>query len=118
MVMFAWDDGEVWVVSVPHRPALDVISAALFYLGLVLILLRYLRQRNWIDIFILLSIPMLMLPSILSLAFPNENPILNRTAGALVPVFVVVGIALDGLVTATESRLSTQWGKPSPGDWL
>ena len=34
----------------------------------------------------LLSIPLLMLPSILSLAFPDENPALNRAAGDLTPV--------------------------------
>ena len=31
--MFVWDDGEVWVNSIPHRPALDWITAALFLLG-------------------------------------------------------------------------------------
>ena len=28
--MFNIDDGEIWVHSVTHRPALDVVSAALF----------------------------------------------------------------------------------------
>lgn len=109
LVMFAWDNGEVWVVSIPHRPALDIISGALFHLGVVLALLRYWRRRHWLDLFLLLSIPMLMLPSILSLAFPNENPILNRTAGALVPVFVLTGLALEGLLAGLEASLS-QWG--------
>ena len=55
VTMFAWDDGEIWVHSVTHRPALDVISAAFFYLGVLLVSLRYLRQRNWLDIFLILS---------------------------------------------------------------
>ena len=37
----------------------------------------------------ILSIPLLMLPSTLSLAFPAENPCLNRTAGALIPVMLI-----------------------------
>jgi hypothetical protein len=37
----------------------------------------------------------------LSLAFPAENPALNRAGGAYVPVFVIVAMALDGLVSAT-----------------
>ena len=41
LTMFAWDDGEIWVVSVTHRPALDVISAALFFSGVVLLFVRY-----------------------------------------------------------------------------
>lgn len=111
MIMFAWGNGEIWPVSIPHRPALDVISAALFYLGLCLILVRYIRRRNWLDLFIILSIPLLMLPSILSLAFPSENPTLNRTAGALIPVFLVVGLSLDGFLSGLESRISVSFGK-------
>ena len=92
VTMFAWDDGEIWVHSVTHRPALDVISAAFFYLGVLLVSLRYLRQRNWLDIFLILCVPLLMMPSILSLAFPAENPALNRMGGAIIPVFLIVGL--------------------------
>jgi hypothetical protein len=45
----------------------------------------------------------LMMPSILSLAFPDENPALNRAAAAFIPVFLVVAIALDGLMKAVET---------------
>jgi 4-amino-4-deoxy-L-arabinose transferase-like glycosyltransferase len=101
--MLNWDDGEIWVHSVPHRPALDVVSATLFLSGCLLLLVRYLRHRHWLDLFLLLSVPLLMLPSILSLAFPKENPALNRAAGALVPVFLIVALALDGLLTGLGS---------------
>jgi hypothetical protein len=111
MVMFAWSNGDIWPVSIPHRPALDVISAALFYLGLCLIFIRYIRRRNWLDLFIILTIPLLMLPSILSLAFPSENPTLNRTAGALIPVFLVIGLTLDGFLTGIESKLTAPIGR-------
>jgi 4-amino-4-deoxy-L-arabinose transferase-like glycosyltransferase len=111
IIMYGWSNGEIWPVSVPYRPALDVLSAALFYLGMVLILVRYIRRRNWLDIFLVLSVPLLMLPSILSLAFPSENPTLNRTAGAIVPVFLVIGLSLDGFLTGLESRLRPQFGR-------
>jgi preprotein translocase subunit SecG len=106
MIMFGWSNGEIWPVSIPHRPALDVLSAALFYLGLCLLLVRYIRRRHWLDLFIILSIPMLLLPSILSLAFPSENPTLNRTSGAIIPVFLLVGLSLDGLLSGIEARLA------------
>lgn len=111
LTMFAWDNGEVWVVSIPGRPALDFVASALFHLGLVLVLLRYIKKRHWLDLFLLLSIPLLLLPSILSLAFPNENPILNRTSGALVPVFVIAGLALDGLLAGIKARCPGWGGK-------
>jgi hypothetical protein len=98
--MFNIDDGEIWVHSVPHRPALDTVSAALFLIGIVLILIRYIRSRHWLDLFLLISIPLLLMPSILSLAFPGENPALNRAAGAYIPAFVIGALALDGLLTS------------------
>lgn len=101
--MFNLNDGVIWVHSVPLRPALDVISGALFLIGVALLLVRWFRKRHWLDLFILVSIPILLLPSILSLAFPGENPSLNRTAAAAVPVFLVVALALDGLITALGS---------------
>lgn len=113
MRMFNWDNGEIWVHSVIHRPALDVVTAALFLIGLVLLLVRYIRTRHWLDLFLLLSIPLLALPSILSLAFPTENPALNRASGAYVPVFIVAALALDGLITGLgrgKMRAGFAWG--------
>jgi hypothetical protein len=100
--MFTWDDGETWVHSIPHVPALDVISAGLFVLGVILVLARYIRDRHWFDLFLLVSIPIMLMPSILSLAFPNENPSLNRPSGAVVPVFLIIAYSLDGAMTAVE----------------
>ncbi|MGB7873440.1 MAG: glycosyltransferase family 39 protein [Anaerolineales bacterium] len=98
--MFNWDDGEIWVHSVTHRPALGVVSGALFLIGVVLLLVRYIRRRHWLDLFLLLSIPLLAMPSILSLAYPGENPALNRAGGAYVTAFVIVGLALDAIVSS------------------
>jgi hypothetical protein len=97
MTMFNYDNGEIWVHSVPHRPALDVVSAVLFAFGYLFVLIRYLRKRDWRDLFLFLAVPMLLMPSILSLAFPAENPSLNRTGAAGVVVFVIAGMALEGL---------------------
>jgi 4-amino-4-deoxy-L-arabinose transferase-like glycosyltransferase len=110
LMMFFWDNGDVWVHSIPHRPAMDVITAALLFLGLVLVILRYIRKRNWVDLFLLVSIPMLLLPSIFSLAFPNENPNLNRTAGAYIPAFLIMAIGLEGLLAALRRSLSGRVG--------
>lgn len=102
--MFAWDNGEVWVISIPGRPAFDFISAALFHLGVVLLFWRFLRSKNWLDLFLLISIPILLLSSVLSFAFPAENPILNRTSAAFVPGFVLIGFALDSLMTSLTNH--------------
>ena len=110
-IMPFWDNGNVWAHSIPYRPALDVISAGLYLLGVIALLYRYLRQRKWQDLVLLVSIPVLMLPSILSLAFPEENPALNRTAGAEVPIFIVAAIALEGFLAALWQKARALTGK-------
>ncbi|NPV77014.1 MAG: hypothetical protein HPY59_11645 [Anaerolineae bacterium] len=104
MIMFFWDNGGIWVHSVVGRPALDVITAALLFLGMLLLLIRYIRQRNWVDLWLIASIPLLMMPSILSLAFPDENPSLNRTGGAIIPVFIIAAIALESFLAGLLAR--------------
>ena len=108
--MFNWSDGETGAHSVVYRPALDVVTGALFLVGVALVLIRYIRRRHWLDLFLLVSIPLLELPSILSLAFPNENPVLTRTGAAYVPVFLIIAMALDGLISGIQSRMSRRLG--------
>jgi 4-amino-4-deoxy-L-arabinose transferase-like glycosyltransferase len=109
LMMFFWNNGNIWVNSIPNRPALDVVTAALFSLGVLIVVVRYIRNRNWVDLFLLASIPLLMLPSILSLAFPNENPSLNRTGAAAIPVFIIAAIALDTILRNIKARLHPRW---------
>jgi hypothetical protein len=117
-IMFFWSNGVIWAHSVPNRPALEVVSGALYFLGIAGLLIRYIRKRNWMDLFLLVSIPMLMMPSILSLAYPGENPSLNRSAGAIVPVFVVIGLALETTLRTIKERLSGRIGKLAFGGIL
>jgi len=114
MTMLVWNNGSIGAHSIPFRPALGMVAGALFVVGVVLLILRYLRRRNWLDIFLLTSIPLLMMPSVLSLAFPDENPSLNRTGGALVIVFLIVGMAFDGLLNSLKSSLRFPVGKYLP----
>ena len=109
MRMFNYDDGEIWVHSIPHRPALDIVSGVLFVIGYFFLLLRYLRKRDWLDLFLFLSVPMFLMPSILSLAFPGENPSLNRTGAAAVVVFVIAAMALDGIYTTLRGARKGVW---------
>ena len=107
--MFFISNGNTWVHSIPFRPALDVISAAFYFIGSIFVLIRFIKLRNWEDLFLLLSVPLLMMPSILSLAFPEENPSLNRTSGAIIPVFIIAAIGFEGifhrLIESTKTKI-------------
>ncbi len=111
LIMFQWDNGQIWVHSVPNRPALGVISAAMLSLGVVLLVIRYIKKRHWMDLTLLLLIPVLMLPSILSIAFPDENPSLNRSGGAIIPVFIIIAIAVENLMVNLKSKIPGKAGK-------
>jgi hypothetical protein len=110
-IMPFWNNGDIWVHSVVGRPALDIVTAALYFIGSVSILVRYLRKRHWLDLFILLSVPLLMMPSILSLAFPGENPSLNRTGGAIIPIFIIAAIGMEGILASLiRATNKLRWG--------
>jgi hypothetical protein len=103
-LMFNWDDGGIWVNSIPHRPALDAVTAVLFAVGVLLYGARYLRRRDWRDLFLLISVPLLLMPSVLSLAYPLENPALNRAGGASVVGAILCAGALEGVFAGFRQR--------------
>ncbi|MCP4140921.1 MAG: hypothetical protein GY755_11655 [Chloroflexi bacterium] len=110
--MFNWNNGGIWVHSVGLRPALGVVSGAFFIIGILLLFVRYFSAGHWLDLYLPLSILLLQLPSTLSIAFPEENPALNRAGGAAVVVFLVVALAVDALLSSLRSRFPRHfWGR-------
>ncbi|HEX9019064.1 MAG TPA: glycosyltransferase family 39 protein, partial [Anaerolineaceae bacterium] len=59
ITMFFYSNGSVWVHSIPYRPALDLVMAALFFVGAALLLARYIKARDWEDALLLISVPVL-----------------------------------------------------------
>lgn len=108
--LFNVNGGQIWLVGLSGEPAFDPFSAALLLLGVVIAGLRYARSRSWLDLFLLLAIPLMMLPSTLSLAFPEENPAMNRASGAWIPAFLLCALALDTLVHSARERLGGNLG--------
>lgn len=92
LIMVFYKNGVIWVNSIPDRPALDVISAVFFLYGLIILIKYYVRSKSWQVLCLMVSIPVLMLPSVMSLAFPQENPALNRSGGTFVPIFIIIAI--------------------------
>jgi hypothetical protein len=108
--MFNYSGGEIWTVGWVSHPAFDLISAALLLLGAYVVIIRYTRQRHWQDLFLLLAVPLMMLPSTLSLAFPEENPAMNRASGVWIPAFLICAIGLDALLHGLRDKLGGKLG--------
>lgn len=107
-IMPFWSNGRIWVHSIPYRPAFDLITAAFYFIGLGALTIRAVRKREFEVIALLISIPILLLPSALSIAFPDENPSLNRTGAAVIPMTIAAAVGLFEfwlrLIRATRSR--------------
>ncbi len=103
--LFNYSGGTLWVTGNVRSPAFDPLSGALLLLGVCLAVIRYVRYRHWQDLFLLISIPLLMLPSTLSLAFPEENPAMNRASAAWIPAFLLCALALDAILHSIRARL-------------
>jgi hypothetical protein len=109
LLAFNWRGDVGWVHMVQRLPFLDPIAGALFVLGTGVALWRLLRYRDWLSACLLLGLPVLLLPSSLSLAFPIENPSTNRSGVAIPLVFSLLGLAPGLLIRAaseTGSRIA------------
>jgi len=104
-----YNNGQIWVHSVINRPALDFVSAGCLFTGMIFFIKKYIYNKDWESAALLCSIPLLMMPSILSLAYPGENPSLNRSAGALVPIFVIAGVGFYQFLCSIKRINQNKW---------
>jgi len=100
----------VWANTLPNKPTLDEVGGVFLVLGVMAALYRLFKQRDWPLLMAILSGVILLLPSILSLAFPGENPSVVRTAGAIPVVAVLVGLGLYVVTRAAKELGKTRWG--------
>ena len=100
-----WNNGSIWVHSIVGRPALDFVTGGFYFYGFLIFSWRWIKDRKMSMFILLLSIPFLMLPSILSLAYPGENPSLNRSAGAYIPIFIIAGYGFITFIRTIRQQL-------------
>lgn len=89
LLMFNYRGDVAWLSTVPHSPVLGLVTAALFVPGVVYLMWRLLKRGDRRSLYVLLALFVLLLPSILSLAFPRENPSVARAGGA-VPIATLI----------------------------
>ncbi len=97
LLMFNYTHDVVWVANLPDRPAMDALLGALLVAGAAACLALSRRSGNPWPALTLAAGLLMLVPSALSIAFPNENPSVVRTGGAL-PALMVVCAAAPALV--------------------
>ncbi len=99
-LMFHVRGDVVWVNTLPGDPVLDRITGLLFLLGLAVVGVAVARRWRAVEVSLLLSLPLLILPSVLALAWPGENPSVVRAGGALPVVMTIAALPLHALLAA------------------
>ncbi len=108
MLMFNWKGDIAWINGVPNYPEMDLYTGALFIVGLAAWLALMLRRRDIVHWLIPLALLIMLMPSALSVAFPNENPSATRTSGALPLAYLIAALPLALLVHETL-RIGNKW---------
>ncbi len=110
LLMFNYRGDAVVSNSIPYTPFLGLVSGGLFVLGLVYLLWRLVKWRDRRTLYVLMALFVLLLPSILSLEFPKENPSRVRAGGAIPWAMLIAALPLT--VAGGYFRASwVRWGK-------
>jgi hypothetical protein len=99
LLFFNWTGDAVWVNTIPRIPILDPVSGGLLVIGSAWCAYRLMVHREARYGYLAVLFLAGMLPSIMSIAYPGENPSTVRM-GAVIPLVAVV--TATGLVVATR----------------
>jgi hypothetical protein len=99
LLMFNVKGDVVLANTLAGSPVLGMVSAALFVLGLFYLIWRLIPHHDRRSLYALVTLFFLLLPSILSLAYPQENPSVVRTGGAIPWVMLVAALPLVVILT-------------------
>jgi hypothetical protein len=110
LLMYNWKGDVAWINAAPNRPAMDVLTGALFIIGLGAWLARMIRRRDVVDWLMPVMLFIMLLPSAFSIAYPVENPSATRTSGTLPEAYLFAALPL-ALIAAQIIRISPRAGK-------
>lgn len=94
LLMFNYRGDVVPMNTVPEAAALGPVTGGLFVLGTGYVMWRLLVRRELAAAYVIVSFIVLLMPSVLSLAFPGENPSVVRTGGAAPVVMIVASLPI------------------------
>jgi hypothetical protein len=99
LLMFNYRGDVVPANTIPEAPQLGTVTGALFFTGILCVLWRLFVYRERRSAYTLVGFAALLLPSILSLAFPEENPSAVRASGAAPLAMIIAAVPLASLTT-------------------
>ncbi len=101
-----WSNRSSWVDGIANRGAVDWITGASFLVGLSLLIFSGWKEDKSKTISLLFLYGLFLIPSAISIAFPQENPSLSKALAAAVPVALIAAKGLLYVVDRLGSLLS------------
>jgi 4-amino-4-deoxy-L-arabinose transferase-like glycosyltransferase len=105
LLTFNWKGDQSSWLNVPYQPALDYVAGALLLAGLGLLAVRSWRRREAAPLYLLFFLFAMLLPSVLALRFPEQNPSFARASGAVPLAFVLPAVGLYALGSGLRRAL-------------
>ena len=94
LAMFNVRGDVVWVNSLPSVPSVDFLLGACLFAGALYGAYRLIRFREYPFVLILFAVFVLLLPSTLAFAFPEENPSVVRAGGVAPFIMILAALSL------------------------
>ncbi|MER3403954.1 MAG: hypothetical protein C4289_01210, partial [Chloroflexota bacterium] len=112
LLMTHWRGDIAWVTNVPGDPFLDPVSAGLATLGTFYLLWRV---RHGVNAAALIAYLLLMMPSTLNFAFPQENPSAVRASTVMPVLFLFPAIPAALAWRAFAQEPAVLWRRLTTG---
>ncbi len=113
LLAFNWRGDDTLVNAVRHDPFLDLVSGAALLAGLLILGYQVGVYRSPRYALLVLAIPVLLLPSTLNLAFPIENPSVNRLGTVAPVIFLLAALPLAYTAQQLWARVATEASRAS-----
>lgn len=110
LLAFNWRGDPGQINAVQLEPFLDPTTGAALLAGMSILVWQLVARRSFTAAAVLVSAPILLVPSTLSVAFPEENPAVNRLGTAAPLVFTVAALPF--------AFLWESLGIPQAGSWM
>lgn len=106
LLMFNWSGDSAWITGTPDGvPQMDLLTGALFLIGLGVWLVRMIRRRDPADWLIPFGLLVMLLPTALSLAYTIEVPSATRASGEIPFAFALAAFPAALLLTKAWAAL-------------
>ncbi|WP_026369906.1 glycosyltransferase family 39 protein [Kallotenue papyrolyticum] len=110
LLAFNWRGDSTMVNAVRFAPFLDTVAATALLAGALIVIVQIARWHALRYGLLLAVLPVLLLPSTLSLAFPIENPSVNRLGTAMPVIFTIAALPPAYLVQlAWQAQARALW---------